>query len=67
MSSGQQLRLAKRGLPTPEGGAGDLFAVVKIVLPPSLTERETALFKELADASTFDPRGPRFKESTHAH
>lgn len=67
MSSGQQLRLAKRGLPTPAGGVGDLFAVVKIVLPSKLNERETALFKQLAEVSTFDPRGPRFKESTHAN
>ena len=53
---GQQLRLAGRGLPLPQGGAGDLHAIVEIVLPPELTERERALYTELAAASTFDPR-----------
>jgi len=53
---GQQLRLAGRGLPKPEGGAGDLYAVVQIALSSDLTEREKTLFKELAAASTFEPR-----------
>ncbi len=53
---GQQLRLAGRGLPTPQGGAGDLHAIVQIVLPPELTPRERALLTELAEASTFNPR-----------
>lgn len=57
--AGQQLRLAGRGLPKPEGGAGDLHAIVQIVLPSALTEREKSLYKELASASTFDPR-PHF-------
>jgi len=53
---GQQLRLAGRGLPTPQGGAGDLYAIVQIVLPPELTERERSLLRDLADASAFNPR-----------
>jgi curved DNA-binding protein len=53
---GQQLRLAGRGLPLPQGGAGDLHAIVQIVLPPELTERERALLTELAAASKFNPR-----------
>jgi curved DNA-binding protein len=51
-----RLRLAGRGLPKPDGGAGDLYAVAQIALPRSLTEREQHLFKELAAVSTFDPR-----------
>lgn len=54
--SGQQLRLSKRGLPKLRQGAGDLYAVVQIVVPVNATERERELFKQLADASTFDPR-----------
>jgi curved DNA-binding protein len=54
--AGQQLRLSGRGLPKPEGAGGDLYAVVQIALPPALTEREKSLYKELAAASTFDPR-----------
>jgi len=38
--AGQQLRLSGRGLPTPKGGAGDLYAIVEIAMPPELTERE---------------------------
>jgi curved DNA-binding protein len=55
--AGQKLRLAKRGLPKPSAGEGDLFAIVQIVVPTVLSERERALFKELADGSTFNPRG----------
>ncbi len=60
--SGQQLRLSKRGLPKPREGAGDLYAVVQIVLPAELSEHERALFKQLADGSKFDPRG-HFQEA----
>lgn len=55
--AGQKLRLAKRGLPKPREGEGDLFAIVQIVVPTVLSERERALFKELADGSSFNPRG----------
>jgi curved DNA-binding protein len=55
--AGQHLRLAKRGLPKPNGGEGDLFAIVQIAVPTAVSERERALFKELAEASTFNPRG----------
>jgi curved DNA-binding protein len=55
--AGRQLRLAGRGLPKPHAGAGDLFAIVQIVVPTVTSERERALFKELAEASTFNPRG----------
>ena len=55
-NTGQKLRLAKRGLPKRREGEGDLFAIVQIVVPPSPNEREEALFKELANASQFNPR-----------
>ena len=55
-SSGQKLRLAKRGLPKPHGGEGDLFAIVQIAVPAVISERERNLYKELAEASTYDPR-----------
>jgi curved DNA-binding protein len=66
INSGQQLKLAKRGLPTPSGGDGHLFAIVKIVVPPMLSVRERALFQELADGSTFSPRQHFFKETADA-
>jgi curved DNA-binding protein len=55
--AGRQLRLAGRGLPKPHAGEGDLFAIVQIAVPTVASERERALFKELAEASTFNPRG----------
>ncbi len=55
-SSGQQLRLSKRGLPNADGGNGNLLAIISIVMPPTLSETETALFAQLAAGSTFAPR-----------
>ena len=59
--AGQQLRLAKRGLPRPHSAEGDLYAIVRVVVPPATSERERELFRELAQSSTFNPRG-RFEE-----
>ncbi len=61
--AGQQLRLSGRGLPRPQGEAGNLFAIVQIVVPAAAEERERELFKQLAEASTFDPREHLKKEA----
>lgn len=53
---GQKLRLAGKGLPKPGGGAGDLYAVLGIAVPSTLTEQEKMLFEELRKASRFNPR-----------
>ena len=59
-SAGRKLRLRGRGLAhgraTPPEGRGDLYAVVQIASPPSLTPRERELYQELAKASSFNPR-----------
>ena len=65
-NSGQPLRLGKRGLPKSSGGEGDLYAMVKIMLPAQLTEREKILFREMADASTFNPRTHFIEGNAHA-
>jgi curved DNA-binding protein len=57
---GQKFRLAGKGLPKPNGGAGDLYAVLNIVVPDTLSEREKKLYEELREASRFNPRG-RFR------
>ncbi|MGQ0526103.1 MAG: DnaJ C-terminal domain-containing protein [Betaproteobacteria bacterium] len=57
--AGQRLRLARRGLPKPGGGEGDLYAIVQLVVPESPAERERKLYGELAAATTFNPR-PHF-------
>ncbi len=57
-STGRRLRLRGQGLPNPAGTPGDLYAEVKVTVPPRLTERERELFEELAKVSTFDARRP---------
>jgi curved DNA-binding protein len=55
-SSGRKIRLRGKGFPTPSGGAGDLFAEIRIRVPVELTERERQLFEELEKESDFDAR-----------
>jgi curved DNA-binding protein len=58
-SSGRRLRLKGEGMPGPGKQRGDLFAIVKIVVPKKLSERERELFEQLAEVSEFDPRKGR--------
>jgi curved DNA-binding protein len=58
-SSGRRLRLRGQGLPSPDGSAGDLYAIVAIHVPKRLTKKERELFEELASVSKFDPRKGR--------
>jgi curved DNA-binding protein len=55
-SSGRRLRLRGRGLPSPRGKPGDLFAEARIMVPSRLCEAERQLFEQLAATSDFDPR-----------
>ena len=55
-SSGRRIRLRSRGLPSPKGKAGDLFAEARIMVPPHLSRTERRLFEQLAAESDFDPR-----------
>ena len=45
---GQRFRLRERGLPGVSGKRGDLYVDVQIEVPKKLTERERAIWKELA-------------------
>ena len=54
--SGQKMRIAKRGLPKKHDEHGDLFAVIQIVLPTRLTEKELELLTALKESSSFNPR-----------
>ncbi|GAA3342351.1 J domain-containing protein [Amorphoplanes nipponensis] len=58
-STGRRLRLRGRGMPHPRGTAGDLYAEVRIVVPPQPSAAERALWQRLAEASGFDPRAQR--------
>ncbi|MFD6493793.1 DnaJ C-terminal domain-containing protein [Streptomyces sp. NPDC059944] len=55
-SSGRRLRLRGEGMPNPRGANGDLYAELRIMVPPTLGDRERELFEELAATSSFDPR-----------
>jgi curved DNA-binding protein len=54
--AGQKLRLAGRGLSRADGTSGHLYAVAQIAVPTVVDERQRALFNQLKDASTFNPR-----------
>lgn len=58
-SSGRRLRLRGEGMPHPRGTNGNLYAELRIMVPPRLSDRERALFEELAAVSSFDPRRTR--------
>ncbi len=63
--TGRKLRLRARGLSNGKGGHGDLYAVVHVDVPASLTERERDLFSELGRISHFRPRSVLAKEDPH--
>ena len=52
--AGKKLRLKGRGIPGKP--AGDLYAVLKIVIPPTESARARSLYEELAKETQFDPR-----------
>lgn len=54
--SEQRIRLKGKGMSPVKGSPGDLYAVVRIVLPGTLSPRERELFQELARVSSFKPR-----------
>jgi DnaJ-class molecular chaperone len=53
---GQRLRLRGQGLNKRGGGRGDLYVKLKVVVPSHPSDREKRLFRELAEASHFNPR-----------
>lgn len=56
-SSGAKLRLRGKGVRNPKtGDRGDQFVVLKIVLPKDLSEEALALYQQLADLPSVDPR-----------
>lgn len=54
--SRQRLRLTGRGLPTARGKPGDLYVIIEVVVPSAPDAQERALWQQLAQRSTFDPR-----------
>ena len=52
--AGRELRLRGRGIPASE--PGDLYAVLKIVLPPADTDAAKKFYEDMARELSFDPR-----------
>ena len=52
-SSGKKLRLKGKGIPSKN--PGDLYVVIKIVLPPANDEKSKKLYEEMKSLN-FDPR-----------
>jgi curved DNA-binding protein len=53
--SGQRLRIKGKGLPNKEM-QGDLYAVLKVVMPPSSNEAIKGQWQQLAELAPFEPR-----------
>lgn len=53
--SGQRLRVKERGLRS-KTSRGDLYAVLKVVMPEKSNDESKALWKKLAEKSSFNPR-----------
>ena len=60
--SGQRLRIKGKGLSS-RHAAGDLYAVLKVVMPPRNDERARQLWTELRDAAGFDQRSQWSKQA----
>jgi curved DNA-binding protein len=53
---GKQMRIRGAGLNRREGGRGDAYIRLNIVVPANPGEREKALYQELAKITAFNPR-----------
>ncbi|GAA0859310.1 DnaJ C-terminal domain-containing protein [Aliiglaciecola litoralis] len=60
--SGQKLRIKGKGL-RKKSGSGDLIAILKIVMPDESTEKDNALWQQLAQYHPFDPRAQWSKQN----
>lgn len=56
---GQRFRLRGQGLRRRDGGAGDLYVRLKVVVPTRPSAEEKELFQRLAAVSKFQPRAAR--------
>ena len=56
VAGGSKLRARGKGLPIEKGKRGDLYLRLEIVNPPNLSDKQRALYEQLASASDFNPR-----------
>jgi curved DNA-binding protein len=57
--TGQRLRLRGQGLNKRQGGRGDEYARLKIVVPKKVSDEERRLYEELQRVSNFNPRATK--------
>jgi DnaJ-class molecular chaperone len=55
-SGGRRLRVKGHGVPRKNGADGDLYAVLRIVLPDQLDEQSEAALRELSERQRVNPR-----------
>ncbi|MFC8038031.1 DnaJ C-terminal domain-containing protein [Paenarthrobacter sp. NPDC057355] len=55
-SSGRRLRLRGQGMPDPEGQPGNLYAEIRVMVPPRLSSKVRKLYEQLGAISDFHPR-----------
>jgi curved DNA-binding protein len=57
-AAGTLLRVRGQGLPRDNGTRGDLYATVRLQVPPAVSPEERGLWEKLAQLSTYHPRDP---------
>lgn len=62
--TGRRLRVRGRGLARRDG-KGDLFAVLKVVMPPKQDPEVQSLWRQLAEKAAFDPRAEWQQRGKH--
>jgi DnaJ-class molecular chaperone len=55
-TGGRTLRLRGKGLPKPGGGAGDLLATVRVILPDAPSQELEAVARQMAAEKPYNPR-----------
>lgn len=55
-SSGEVINIEGKGYRDGKGGRGNLLLEIRILIPKNCTEKEKALYKELKNNSSFNPR-----------
>lgn len=55
---GTRMRLKGKGLPKGSEDFGDLFMIVTVEFPETISEEEKKLWEEMAEKSSFQPRNP---------
>lgn len=60
VKSGQRLRLANKGYPRRSGSRGDQLVEIQVVMPPEVSQEERALYEQLRNLESFNPRATVF-------